>query len=65
MLSKAFKEALKNSGKPYYQLAWEAGLTPNQLYKLTAGIDRPGPDDPRVNRIAKLLGLRIEDCFSA
>jgi len=63
MLSNTFKEALKKSGKPYYRIAWEAGITPNQLYKITAGIDHPGPEDLRIQKIADLLGLRHDECF--
>lgn len=63
MLSKTFIETLKKTGWPYYQLAWDAGLTPNQLYKFTSGIDRPKPGDKRVIKVAKILGLKREECF--
>lgn len=65
MLSSTFKEALKKSGKPYYQLAWEAGITPNQVYKITSGVDRPNPGDPRIEKMAKFLGLKPEECFES
>lgn len=63
MLSKIFVETLKEKGRPYYRLAWSAGLTPNQLYKFTSGIDRPKPGDQRVIKVATVLGLKPEDCF--
>ncbi len=59
MLSKAFLEALRNTGKPIHKIAWEAGLTPNQVYKITAGIDRPSRDDPRVEALCAFLNLDI------
>jgi hypothetical protein len=65
MISKNFLNALKNSGKPYHKIAWEAGITPNQLYKITAGIDRPGPDAPRMKALCDYLGLSIEDAFES
>lgn len=62
-LSKAFFDTLANIGKPYHKVAWEAGLTPNQIYRLTSGIDRPGPGDPRIQKLCAYLGLSVEDAF--
>ena len=63
MLSEKFFNELKQRGKPYYQLAWEAGLTPNQLYKITSGIDRPDQSDPRIVAICKHLGISVSEAF--
>ena len=63
MLSEYFFKALKDVGKPYYWIAWEAGLTPNQLYKITSRIDRPDSNDPRVIALCKYLGISIDDAF--
>jgi hypothetical protein len=63
MLSQKFYSALRNFGKPFHKVAWEAGITPNQLYKISSGIDRPGPNDPRIIKLSKLLKLSIAECF--
>jgi hypothetical protein len=63
MLSAKFFQRLEKAGKPYYQIAWDAGLTPNQLYKFTSGIERPKPGDKRVAKVATVLGLKPEECF--
>jgi len=63
MLSKRFFEALKATDKPYHQIAWEAGLSPNQLYKITSGVDRPGPGDPRVIAICKYLDFPVDEVW--
>jgi hypothetical protein len=63
MLSNKFFESLLLIGKPYHRIAWEAGLRPSQLYKITAGIDRPGRTDPRVVALCKYLGLPIDEAF--
>ena len=51
------------AGKPYHQIAWEAGISPNRFYKITAGVDRPGPEDPRMVAICKYLNIPIDDVF--
>jgi hypothetical protein len=63
MLSQKFYEKLKAAGKPYHRLAWEAGISPNQLYKITAGIDRPNSDDPRILALCSYLGLPVNEAF--
>jgi transcriptional regulator with XRE-family HTH domain len=64
MLSKRFFQKLKDSGKPLHELAWACGLSPNRLYKITSGIDRPGPNDPRVKALCDYIGMTIEEAFS-
>ena len=63
MLTPEFYEALKNVGQPYHKIAWGSGLTPNQVYKITAGIDRPGKDDKRLKALCQYLNLPIEAAF--
>ena len=63
MLSQKFFKKLKATGKPYHQLAWEAGISPNQLYKITAKVDRPKSDDPRVQALCKYLNLPISEAY--
>jgi len=62
-LSEKFFGALAGSGKKYYRIAWEAGLKPNQLYKITSGIDHPDREDPRIQKLCAFLGLSIDDAF--
>lgn len=64
MLSKKFFQALKEIGKPYHKIAWEAGITPNQLYKITAGVDRPSFNDPRIVKLCAYLNIPFADAFN-
>jgi hypothetical protein len=64
-LSTKFFMSLKSVKKPLHKIAWDSGITPNQLYKITAGIDRPDLDDPRVKALCSYLGLSIEDAFES
>lgn len=63
MLSQKFIERLKLSDEPAYLLAWEAGMHPNTLSKLITGYLRPRPNDVRLIRVGKLLGLKPEEVF--
>jgi hypothetical protein len=62
-LSKEFLVKLKFAGRPAYRIGFEAGLTPNALYKLTAGITPIKENDSRVLAVAKILGLDASECF--
>ncbi len=62
ILSKAFLRKM-DENRPFHKLAWASGLSPNQLYRITAGIDRPDRDDPRIAKLATYLGMTIDDCF--
>jgi len=63
MLTQAFLAKIRNSGLPMHKLAWEAGITPNQLYKITSGVDRPGAEDPRIVKLCTYLQMPIQDAF--
>ena len=63
MLSERFFKAMKETGKRIHDVAWEAGLTPGQVYKFTAGIDRPKLGDPRIEKICKHIGLNPDDAY--
>ena len=63
MLSEKFFQALQKTGKPYHKIAWEAGLKPYQVYKLTAGIDRPSSDDPRIVALCDYLNIPIDEAL--
>jgi len=67
MLSKKFMEALhdaKEAGKPFHQIAWDAGVSPGMLYKISAGIDRPKPGDKRVRKLCAYLGLNEDEAYA-
>lgn len=64
MINETITNAIKETGLPYHRIAWEAGLTPNQLYKITAGIDRPGPDDPRISKLCAYLKISTKEIFN-
>jgi hypothetical protein len=63
MLSTKFFKALKATGKKIHDVAWEAGVSAGQMYKFTAGIDRPKPGDPRIERLCKIIGLDPDEAF--
>ena len=63
MISKKLIEAIQETGKPFHKVAWEAGITPNQLYKLTAGVDRPGRDDSRIKALCEYLNFPLENAI--
>ncbi len=65
MLSAKFFKALKGTGMKIHDVAWAAGLSPSVLYKFTAGIDRPKPGDPRIEKVCKQIGLDPSDAFKA
>jgi len=63
-ISRAFFEKIKLSQEPAYRLAWKVGIHPVLLSKWLHGYEKPKPDDPRITKLGKLLGLRPEECFS-
>ncbi len=63
MLSRKFIIAVKLNEKPAYKIAHAAGLTPVRLSQLMNGITRIKPNDKRILAVAKVLGLRPEECF--
>jgi len=63
MISIKLKAAIKLNDKRQYQIAHEAGLNPSTLSKIICGIERVKEGDPRVLSVAKVLGLKQEECF--
>ncbi len=63
MVSRRFIEAVRLAPKRAYQIAHEAGLHPTTLSRIICGIDLVRPGDPRVIRIAIVLGLDPAQCF--
>ena len=62
-VSQEFKNAVKLSEMKAYQIAHEAGLHPSTLSRIVCGIERVKPGDPRVLRIAWVIGIAPENCF--
>jgi plasmid maintenance system antidote protein VapI len=46
-----------------YEIARQAEIHPSTLSKILNAIEDVTPGDPRVLRIAKVLGLKPADCF--
>jgi plasmid maintenance system antidote protein VapI len=63
MLSEKFIAAIKLNPLKSYQIAHLAGLHPSTLSKIINGIERVFPNDPRVLKVAAVLGLTPEECF--
>ena len=63
-ISREFIAAVKLAGRPAYRIALEAGLHPSTLSKLMSGAEPASLNDRRVLAVARVLGLRPEDCFA-
>ena len=63
MVSQKFRATIKLSSIPAYKIAHKAGLHPSTLSKLMCGIERVKPEDPRVLKVAAVIGLKPEECF--
>ena len=64
MLSKKFLQTLKEAEQPYYEIAWRAGLKPSQMYKFTAGVERPERGDQRIEAICRYLRFPLSEAFA-
>ena len=63
MISRKLKDAVKLSELRSYEIAHLAGLHPTTLSRILNSIDVVEPGDPRVIRIARVLGIKEADCF--
>lgn len=63
VLSRRFIERVKLGRTPGYQIAHRAGIHPSTLSKLIHGAEHIKPDDYRVLAVARVLGLKPEECF--
>ena len=63
MISRKLIEAVKLSDLKSYEIAHRAQMHPSTLSRILNGIEEVMPGDPRVLRIAKVLGLSPEECF--
>jgi hypothetical protein len=63
-ISRKFIVAVKLADRPAYRIAIESGLHPSVLSKIMTGAERVTPNDRRVLAVARVLGLRPEECFA-
>jgi transcriptional regulator with XRE-family HTH domain len=63
MVSRKLIEAVKLSDLKGYEIAHQAEIHPSTLSRILNGIEDVKPGDPRVLRIAKVLGLKLDECF--
>jgi hypothetical protein len=64
MVSEKLRIAIFLHPKRSYQIAHEAGLHPSMLSKLLHGIEKVEPYDPRILKVAEILGIQPDDCFT-
>jgi transcriptional regulator with XRE-family HTH domain len=65
MLSEKLRAAIKLNPVPAYKIAHAAGLDPSTLSKLMCGITKVKPEDPRVLKVGKILGVPPHQCFES
>ena len=63
-VSRVFLINLKLHKEPAYRLAQQAGVDPTALSKLINGAEPLRPDDDRILRVGKILGLSSDEVFS-
>lgn len=63
MISRKFFEAVKLAPIREYRIAQQADLHPSTLSKILNGVEKVKSGDPRVIRVAGILGLQPDDCF--
>ncbi len=63
-VSRVFLINLKLHREPAYRLAQQAGIDPTVLSKLINGAEPLRPNDDRILRVGKILGLSSDEVFS-
>ncbi len=63
MISKKFRATIKLSEIPAWKIALKAGVDPSVLSKIMIGAIPVRPGDRRVKRVARVIGLREDECF--
>lgn len=63
MISQQFKQKLKLWHEPQYRVAIKAGIHPGLLSKWVIGAQPVKRGDPRIIRVAKILGLKQNQIF--
>ena len=62
-VSATFIIRLKLHSDPAYRIAQMAGVNPTTLSKLINGAEPVRPDDDRILRVGRILGLEPEEVF--
>lgn len=63
MVSRELRNAIRVSDLRSYQIAHEANVNPSTLSRIINNIESVKPGDPRVLRIARVIGFPPEKCF--
>jgi transcriptional regulator with XRE-family HTH domain len=64
VISERFRAAVKLNRLRSYEIAQRAGVSPCVLSRIINRIDPVKPQDHRVEKIAIVLGIPLEECFS-
>ena len=62
-VSLKFRVAVKLGDAPVWRIAQRAGINPNVLSKILSGALRVKRGDPRVMKVATVVGLTPDECF--
>ena len=62
VMSEKLRAAIKLSRQRNYEIALAAELDPTTLSKWLNGIARLRPNDPRLARLADVMGLSVSEC---
>jgi hypothetical protein len=62
-ISQRLREAVKLAPRPAYRIAQDANLHPTVLSKLITGAESVRVADPRVLRVAEVLGIPAAQAF--
>jgi hypothetical protein len=62
-VSRQLYEAIKLSDQPAYRIALQADIHPAVLSRLLHGYERIKPDDARVLRVARIVGVPADRAF--
>lgn len=64
-ISQTFIIRLKLHSEPAYRIAQMAGVNPTTLSKLINGAEPTRPDDDRIIRVGRILGLEPGEVFDS
>ena len=64
-ISETFIIRLKLHKEPAYRIAQMAGVNPTTLSKLIHGAEPIRPDDDRILRVGRILGLAPDEVFDS
>lgn len=64
MVTQEFRNALKLHPTPKHEIAWRAGISPSTLSHLVNNHQKVVHGDPRLIKVAKLIGFPKEKIFA-